>query len=435
MRDGCKCSGKWIVVHSEMKGHCLVLGYQCNKCGTSELWNGSNQFPDQSFAVNRDMVRSWLTIGGERGKYFQFCEAMKIGTYNRASFDRTITLLTPIILELEDKNYKLNIDSVNGSDGECILGFDGQYSRSQKKGKTAPFMTCTFMCQTQGVNYGKILFQSHLSTHQMKEMGMNGTESKDKHATIPGLKKMASLLNHIDKGVCDGSSSGNKQWRDIVAVKGSKHQNALLANCTWHKLKGLESDFNNQMRDKKVKLAVKEGRKQYKDVYPEIKELEIDGKTMKNHWIYCQKLAEGNAERIESIFREYPDSMQEIAEGKISNGTMTAWHEWMKKVSNNMEKYSDGLLTDLEESFHRVALKYWKKGSSLCFEEYIVRRALAFLDWNENFGKPKLKRTTDFRKEIARTFTQFLSTKINNRNSEHQVYKPKRYGITDYVFS
>ena len=151
-----------------MKGHCLVLGYQCNKCGASELWNGSNQFPDQSFAVNRDVVRSWLSIGGERGKYFQFCEAMKIGTYNRSNYDRIKELLTPIILEMEDKHYKANIDSVNESNEYCIIGFDCQHSRSHRKGGSAPFATSTFICHSPGVNYGKILFQSHLSTHQMK---------------------------------------------------------------------------------------------------------------------------------------------------------------------------------------------------------------------------------------------------------------------------
>lgn len=225
MREGCHCSGKWMVVGFQMVGHCLRLSYQCNKCGTSDLWNGSNQFPDQSFAVNRDVVRSWLTVGGERDKYFQFCEAMRIDTYNESSYDRTVELLVLIILEIEDKNYKLNIDSVNGSNDDYILGFDCQHSRSQRATGSAPFATSTFICHTSGKNYGKNLYQSHLSTHQMKEMGMKGTESKDKWTVISGLKKMAILLNHIAKGVCDGSSSGNKQWEDHVCeVSTSEYQ-------------------------------------------------------------------------------------------------------------------------------------------------------------------------------------------------------------------
>ncbi len=35
-------------------------------CGSAEIWNGSDQYPDGSFQVNRDVVRAWLTVGGER---------------------------------------------------------------------------------------------------------------------------------------------------------------------------------------------------------------------------------------------------------------------------------------------------------------------------------------------------------------------------------
>ena len=414
-----------------MNGHCLELSYQCNKCGTSEIWNGSNQFPDQSFGVNRDMVRSWLTVGGERGKYFQFCEAMKIGTYNRSSFDRTVTLLIPIILEMEDKNYRLNIDSVNESDDGCILGFDCQHSRSQRATGPAPFATSTFICHTPGSNYGRILYQSHLSTQQMKEMGMNGTESKDKWSVVQGLKKMAELLDHIVKGVCDGSSSGNKQWEDHVASS-SKHKQALLANCSWHKVKGLEKDFKTKIAEHRTKLAQKEGRKQYKPTYPEIGELGITGKTIKNHWIYSQKHCYGDRDTMEIEFRSLSDTFQEITEGAMSDETKAALDDWLRNACHQLEKYSDGLLTDLEESFHRVALKYWKKGTSYGLEEYFMRRALAFLDWNENFSKPEAKRTTNFRKSIASTFTHFMASKWNDRNFEKHVFKPQTYGVTGY---
>ena len=57
------------------------------------MWNGSEQFPDKSFSVNRDVVRCWLTVSGERGKYFQFCEAMNCGTCNRTNFDKTVEFL------------------------------------------------------------------------------------------------------------------------------------------------------------------------------------------------------------------------------------------------------------------------------------------------------------------------------------------------------
>ncbi len=343
VREKCECSGTWMVVGSCMEGHCLQFTLQCNNCGTCNLWNGSNQHPDHSFEVNRNIVRAWLSTGGERGKYFQFCEAMRCGVYNRTSFDQTVELLVPIILELEDQSYKLNIDSVNESKDGCILGFDCQHSRSQRATGAAPLATSTFICHTPGNNYGKILYQSHLSTHQIKEMEMKGTESKDKWATHAGLKKLVGLVNHIVKGVCDGSSSGNKLWSDIV-TSNSKHKQALLANCSWHKIKGLAKDFKTKILDKRIKLAQKEGRKQYKPAFPEIEELDITGQRIKNHWIYSQKTSFGDPDQMEMVFRSLSDDYQEITEGAMSDETKEALDDWLKQACQHMEKYSDGLL-------------------------------------------------------------------------------------------
>ncbi len=66
------------------------------------------------------------------------------------------------------------------------------------------------------------------------------------------------------------------------------------------------------------------------------------------------------------------------------------------------------MLTDIEESFHRVILKYWKKGSSAQIEEYQMARELAVLDWNENAGKSKKARTAYFRKDILDKFHAML---------------------------
>jgi hypothetical protein len=377
--------------------------------------------------VNRDVVRSWITVGGERGKYLQFCEIMRCGTYNRTSFDQTVELLIPIILELEDEQYRKNIDDINKESG-CILGFDCQHSRSQRACGSAPLATTTFMCHNHGSNYGKIVYQSTLSFHQMKEMGLKGTESKDKLTTKLGLEKLVDLLTYIKQGVCDGSSSGNKLWMDVV-VPHFKHKNANLANCSWHKIKTVSKDFKKKIMEKRIKLKVKKGRKQYKLAYPEIQELGITGQVIKNHWIYSQKMSHGNPKEMAEEFKHLTDFYQELYEGYLSQTTEKALEEWLELQCKNIGKYSDGLLTDLEESFHHKVLKYWKKGSSYGFEEYTIRRALAFLDWNENFGKIKTHRTINFRKLIADHFSDFMQ----NTKTATGVYIPKKYGVRNYV--
>ena len=74
--------------------------------------------------------------------------------------------------------------------------------------------------------------------------------------------------------------------------------------------------------------------------------------------------------------------------------TRLALMDWLKNQCKDIQKYCHGLVTDLEESFHKVALNYRKKGTTYAFEEYVTKRALAALDWNENFGKTDQKETT-----------------------------------------
>ena len=83
---------------------------------------------------------------------------------------------------------------------------------------------------------------------------------------------------------------------------------------------------------------------------------------------------------------------------------------------NKHGKYCFGYKTDLEESFHRVTLKYWKKGTSYQFEEYCTRRALAALNWNENRDNNS-ENTYYFRKTIADQFHQLLLSRTKGRKT------------------
>ena len=49
---------------------------------------------------------------------------MNCGQYNHNSYDKTVQLLQPIILEAEDKSYQENVDAVNGMKEDVIFGCD-----------------------------------------------------------------------------------------------------------------------------------------------------------------------------------------------------------------------------------------------------------------------------------------------------------------------
>jgi hypothetical protein len=306
---------------------------------------------------------------------------LRCGSYNHDSFDKTIELLRPIILEAEDQGYKENIDAINAMQSGVILGCDCQHCRSQRTVGPAPYATATFICHNQGSNYGKILFQSSISKHQMQESGLTGRESKDKITVDLGLKKLISKLNKIERGLCDGSSSTNKSWKDIVQTS-DKYSNPPLSNCFWHKAKSLPAKFNREMAEKKILLpkSKQKGNKKYGLKYPDLQEFGIVGKKIKNHFYRCQALYAGNSTEMTLEFRNLVVFYQELLENSISEQTANDLELWLTKNSTDFDKYCHGLKTDLEESFHRVALKYWKKGSTYSYEEYVTRRALAFLD-------------------------------------------------------
>jgi hypothetical protein len=151
-------TSKLYVTQTTMTGHGLNLAMQCDQCKVAMEWNGSSVYPDGSLMINCDIVRAWYTIGGKRHQYFKFTELMNCGQYNHDSYDKTVQLLQPIILEAEDKDYQENVDAVNGMKEDVILGCDCQHCRSQRAQGSAPYATSTFICHNQGSNYGKIIY-------------------------------------------------------------------------------------------------------------------------------------------------------------------------------------------------------------------------------------------------------------------------------------
>src|SRR5690349_21035256 len=113
-------------------------------------------------------------------------------------------------------------------------------------------------------------------------------------------------------------------------------------------------------------------------------------------------------------FENFGMFYQELSENSISAKSVAAVEEWLqKKTSKNiMEKYSNGYKTDLEESFHHVVLKYWKKRSTYEYEEYVLKRALAVLDWNE--ARETLTHCY-FRQDIADKFHEFMLSRKKSR--------------------
>jgi len=104
----------------------------------------------------------------------------------------------------------------------------------------------------------------------------------------------------------------------------------------------------------------------------------------------------------------------------LSEKTREAFLAWTEQETGDIDKYSGGYLTDLEESFHFFSMKYWRKTKTYSFEGYKARRALAALDWNENAGNSaktqtsqKSYKTCNFKKNIMASFHAFFLKKVS----------------------
>jgi hypothetical protein len=161
-----------------MEGHCIQLELTCDVCGVTQWWKGSAEYPDGSMMVNRDVTRAFFTCGGQPGFYQRVSNTLRCGVYNADSYDNTIALIIPFILEMEDETYAKNIEAVNYDPAGCILGFDCQHCRSQRIFGPAKIATTTFINHTPGPNYGKILYQNTINSQEMKELQLKPNEKK-----------------------------------------------------------------------------------------------------------------------------------------------------------------------------------------------------------------------------------------------------------------
>jgi DNA-binding NtrC family response regulator len=185
----------------------------------------------------------------------------------------------------------------------------------------------------------------------------------------------------------------------------------------------LASNFKSKLLAPKEKLPESQwiGNKKMAYKYSELLEWNITGKKIKSHFIRSQKLWPGNAKEMAEKFEDFPKFYQQLSENTISEKTIESLFE--KQTRNNeMEKFCEGYRTDLEEGFHRVVLKYWRKETSYQYEEYRIRRALAALHWQVRETKRKL---CVFRQTIADTFHNFLMQRTKSRNGENKTYIPQ----------
>lgn len=86
---------------------------------------------------------------------------------------------------------------------------------------------------------------------------------------------------------------------------------------------------------------------------------------------------------IEEESESESESEEEI-EPNSKKYYVQAVREFLESQMENHEYFVHGTRTNNTESFHNVCNKYYHKGLTMSFEQYIMRKTFAALDWNEN---------------------------------------------------
>src|SRR4051812_29657905 len=109
------------------------------------------------------------------------------------------------------------------------------------------------------------------------------------------------------------------QWKvQVQSIEKYQNNKPPLHNCFWHNTKRISKKFNKNIAEKKKKLTKEQkqgkGNLQYELVYPQIKELEITGNTVRNHFYRAQKLFPENVEGMTEEFLNFTTFFDDLVE-------------------------------------------------------------------------------------------------------------------------
>jgi len=111
INNKCKCGEKLQISSEKMKGHVVILTLSCYKCNFSTKWQSSAKYPDGSFVINKDVVRAWLSTGGESyEKYSTFTKEWGIGKLCKSSYFQSQSQIANLVSDLSDNKKNILIE-------------------------------------------------------------------------------------------------------------------------------------------------------------------------------------------------------------------------------------------------------------------------------------------------------------------------------------
>jgi len=210
-------------------------------------------------------------------------------------------------------------------------------------------------------------------------------------------------------------------YRDYLMIR---HPLLQLGMDPWHLDKYLAKLIRQTFFEKTVKLTPEELAQRNPDDRKLTRlewaaELDICDFTAEHflQWVRALRLEYSNLQIGDVEFRkkwlEAAVWLQDRAGERLmlcSESFFEAFAEFLSKTVDSVCASRFRVFTSEEESFHNVGMKYWRKGYKYTPEDYMARRSLQALDWNEHHGNPG--KTNRFRDILLQRFRAIMESRL-----------------------
>ena len=281
--------------------------------------------------------------------------------------------MIPLVKEEFNNSVKMEIDIENNNFRKTkkgsIIAMDEQHSRSQRAYGIAPHCSAVVMSHTTN----KILSLNHADEEETKKLHI---KCKAKASRILSFKDIADKLDCISYVVVDGCASVENSVKKYINSR-SKHNNVMIKKDLWHKCKLIGKDWKSKTNER-TKLYGP-----YK--YPTLQTISSD--KIKRHFSYCSEICGGSKDKFIEVWNGGIEHFMKKKEIRHQSEEAEILKKFFEKHVDDIEYYDLAYRTFQCESFHHLTTKYCPKGVSFSFNIYKMRKSLAALDWNENYGK------------------------------------------------
>lgn len=361
--SGCPlCVSPLKVISITTQGISPKIEAICSK-GHPYNWWGS-EIQENIKSLNTKIVIASETSGAGFTLMQDVFQVMNMPFISETTYLRKVKTLIPLVNNFVD-DHLCEIQKEICEKESSQLQLDEQHSRSQRfTYGQAPYCTTTVIDCSSGL----ICFQEHASNADVGEV-----KCKAKLSHTKAMRQICLKINNLNHIVSDRSASGQKSIDTILCPVFPKLKKSLDL---WHKTK----DFGKTYRVSVCQRVKKRG----SFLFPALQKLWFDkkltGLKFKKHWVYCSENCDKDKKKFKKMWRGAKEHY--VGKYNLSDDEVSCLDVWLEKQLIGCEFYLYGFRTNYTEGYHGLCNFFYRKGITLSYEHYVMRKQFALLQWN-----------------------------------------------------